>query len=141
MQLETDFIIVELDPQTFHPLIQAEFEGLEDYWWVLDSGASKTVMDISMSSLYTNEELEPVMATGLGKEVVSTASGIIPSLQLGGYRFKQHKVALVDLKHINEEYARFSEKKIIGLIGCDFLYSYQAILDFQNKKIAFEVPD
>jgi hypothetical protein len=139
MYLEINFIVVELDPQTFHPLVQAEFEGVEGYWWVLDSGASKTVLDISMTSLYTPEELDPVMATGLGKEVVSTASGIISSFNLGGYQFKQQKVALVDLKHINEEYAKFSDKKIIGLIGCDFLCSNQATIDFKKRKLIFEI--
>lgn len=135
MNREINFTIIELEPNTFHPLISAEFEGLEDYWWVIDSGASKTVMDINYSSLYTTEELDPVMATGLGKEVVSTTSGIIPKLTLGGNDFGPQKVALVDFNHINAEYSKFSNKKIIGLIGCDFLYGNQVIIDFKNKSV------
>lgn len=45
------------------------------------------------------------------------------------------RVALVDFGHINNEYAKFSDKKIVGLIGCDFLYSRRAILDFKHKWI------
>jgi len=42
---------------------------------------------------------------------------------------------LVNFQHINDEYAKFSDKKIIGLIGCDFLYSRKAILNFEEAKL------
>jgi len=136
---EIKFSILELEPHTFHPLIKAEFDGVNEYWWVIDSGASKSVMDINFTKLYLSEKKDPIMVTGLGKEVVSTSSGVITSLKLGGYNFGPVQVALVDFKHINEEYAKFSDKKIIGLIGCDFLFAHNAIMDFKRKilKIQF----
>ncbi len=73
------------------------------------------------------------MATGLGKEVVETSSGKIVGLKLGSFNFGTLKVAIVDFSHINLEYAKFSEKKIVGLLGSDFLYSRKAILDFENS--------
>ena len=79
---------------------------------------------------------ETVMATGLGKEVVETSSGLIASLQMGGYDFGPLLVALVDFQHINDEYAKFSTKRVVGLIGCDFLYAHKAILDFDKKIIS-----
>jgi len=135
MTKEIPFLIVELEPNTFHPLVKAEFDLQDEYWWVIDSGASKSVMDINFSALYTSEDLDPIMATGIGKEMVSTASGIIPSFNLGEINFGQLKVALVDFMHINEEYAKFSDKKIIGLIGCDFLCHHEAIIDFKKKTL------
>jgi hypothetical protein len=135
MTKEIDFSIIELEPDTYHPLIKAAFDLTEEYWWVIDSGASKSVMDINFSSCYTSEDIDPVMATGIGKEIVSTSSGIIPSFTLGGTDFGQLNVALVDFKHINQEYSKLSDKKIIGLIGCDFLYSHEAVIDFKRKKL------
>jgi hypothetical protein len=69
------FEIVELEAGTYHPLVCAEFPGLEHAWWVIDSGASKSVFDVSLSSYYTLDENDSVMATGLGKEVVETRRG------------------------------------------------------------------
>jgi len=43
---------------------------------------------------------------------------------------------LVNFMHINTEYAKFSDKRIVGLIGCDFLYSHKAILDFDKKVVS-----
>ncbi len=132
---EISFEIVELEPKTYHPLAEAEFPGLEGYWWVIDSGASKSVFDCSLTDYYSADENDSVMATGLGKEVVETSSGTIAEFKIGGISFGPLKVALVDFGHINDEYAKFSDKKIVGLIGCDFLYSRKAILDFEQTKL------
>lgn len=135
MSKELKFIIIELEPNTFHPLVRADFKGLENYWWVIDSGASKSVMDITLMDHYLREETEAVMATGLGKEEVSTSSGIIEDLRLDGISFGPLKVALVDFQHISTEYSKFSDKKIIGLIGCDFLYARKAVIDFNRCRV------
>jgi len=132
---EISFEIVELEAKTYHPLVRAEFQGLDDHWWVIDTGASKSVFDVLLISHYIPDESEAVMATGLGKEVVETNSGSIDEFKIGGFSFGQLKVALVDFSHINAEYAKFSDKKIVGLIGCDFLYTRKAVLDFELKKI------
>ena len=132
---EICFEVVELEAMTYHPLLKAEFDGIEELWWVIDSGASKSVFDVSLTDHYVPDENESVMATGLGKEVVETSSGSIAELKLGGFNFGPLKVALVNFQHINDEYAKFSNKKIVGLIGCDFLYSRKAILDFEQATL------
>lgn len=132
---EISFEIVELEANTYHPLIKAEFNGLDEHWWVIDSGASKSVFDVSLFHYYEVGEDDSVMATGLGKEVVETRSGTIAELKIGEFSFGHLKVALVDFRHINDEYAKFSDRKIVGLIGCDFLYSHHAIIDFNKSMI------
>ncbi len=136
MREEFSFEIVELEEKTYHPLIRAEFKGLEEHWWVIDTGASKSVFDESLSGYYIVGDEDVVMATGLGKEVVETNSGKIAEFILGGYNFGGLKVALVDFHHINNEYSKFSDKKIVGLIGSDFLYSRKAIIDFDKGTIS-----
>jgi len=135
MMKEICFEIVELEAKTYHPLVKAEFMGLEQYWWVIDSGASKSVFDIALTNHYITNDEDSVMATGLGKEVVETSSGTILEFKIGGFNFGPLKVALVEFLHINEEYAKFSDKKVVGLIGCDFLYSRKAILNFEQTKL------
>ena len=135
MSKEIKFTIIELESNTFHPLLKADFNGLEEYWWVIDSGASKSVMEISLAQHYLHEAIDTVMATGLGKEIVSTESGKIRDVKLGGFSFGPLPVALVDFQHINTEYSKFSDKKIIGLIGCDFLRKHKAVIDFGKSII------
>jgi len=92
-------------------------------------------MEISFAMHYLPEKIDSVMATGLGKEIVSTESGKIKNLKLGSFSFGPLPVALVDFQHINSEYAKFSDKKIIGLIGCDFLHKHKAVIDFGRSTI------
>ena len=132
---EICFEIVELESKTWHPLVKAEFAGLDEHWWVIDSGASKSVFDVSLTGHYASDENDSVMATGLGKEVVETSSGTIAEFKIGSINFGTLKVALVNFQHINDEYAKFSDRKIVGLIGCEFLYTHKAILNFEMKKL------
>lgn len=136
MRLELSIEIVELEEKTFHPLLKAELEGLESCWWVIDTGASKSVFDETLTDYVTDENQDSVMATGLGKEMVHTNSATVSKLVLGGYNFGPLNVALIDFLHINNEYTKFSDKKIVGLIGCDFLYLHKALLDFDQRVVS-----
>ena len=128
-------VIAELEEETLHLLVAAEIEGLENYWWVVDTGASKSVVDRAVAIFFVGEESEGSMATGLGKEMVETTTGWIRKFSLGGYSFDALRVAIVDLHHINEEYARYSDKKIAGLLGSDFFSREKALIDYQNLTI------
>ncbi len=128
-------VIVELEEETLHLLVAAEIEGQENYWWVVDTGASKSVVDRAVAIFFVGEESEGSMATGLGKEMVETTTGWIRKFSLGGYSFDALRVAIVDLHHINEEYARYSDKKIAGLLGSDFFSREKALIDYQNLTI------
>ncbi len=139
MRQEISFEIIELEEQTYHPLINACFIGLENHFWVIDTGASKSVFDESLNGYFMAGDEDTVMATGLGKEVVETNSGKITELILGGINFGALKVALVDFKHINAEYAKFSDKKIVGLIGCDFLCARKAIVDLEKQILSLVI--
>jgi Aspartyl protease len=132
---EIYFEIIEFEQNTYHPLVKAELEGVDSYWWVIDTGASKSVFNSNLARYYTLDHEDSISATGLGKELVETNSAMISSISLGGIDFGPLQVALVDFLHINEEYAKFSDKKIAGLIGSDFLVAHNAIIDFGAKKI------
>ena len=134
--LEIGIEIVELEEKTYHPLVEAEFQELNGYWWVIDTGASKSVFDEALTDFYTLDNDDRVMATGLGKELVETNSGKIDSFIVGGTDFGELHVALINFTHINTEYAKFSDKRIIGLLGSDFLFAHKAILDFDLKKLS-----
>jgi hypothetical protein len=133
--VEITFDVVELEEQAYHILVEAEFDRLENGWWIIDTGASRSVFDQAMSALYVQENSDSVLATGLGQEMVETGSGSVSDLVLGGVSWGILRVALVDFHHINAEYSKFTNKKIIGLLGADFLLAHNAIIDFKQHKI------
>ena len=127
--------VVELEEETIHLLVKVERGGLENHWWVVDTGASKSVIDRAVAAIFVGEESEGSMATGLGKEMVETSTGVISDFRLGGIDFGQLKVAIVDLHHTNDEYSSYSDKRIAGLLGSDFFYREKAMIDYKNKTI------
>lgn len=137
-KLEIKFELEELEQDSFHPLVRASFDGLENSWWVIDTGASKTVFDHELEAYYTLQHGEETSATGLGEELVTVRSAWLPDLWLGEQSFGECPVALVGFGHINAEYARFSEKRVVGLLGADFLKKHNAILDFRQQKLILD---
>lgn len=128
-------VVVELEEETIHLLVRAEADGLENHWWVVDTGASKSVIDREVATFFVGEESAGSMATGLGQEMVETSTGHIGQLVLGGIEFKPLTVAIVDLHHINEEYAKYSDKRIAGLLGSDFFFREKAVIDYSQRII------
>ncbi len=127
--------VVLLEEDTIHLLVEAVADGLENHWWVVDTGASKSVVDRAVAVHFVGEESAGAMATGLGQEMVETSTGFLSQLILGGFRFEPLQVAVVDLHHINEEYSKYSDKRIAGLLGSDFFYREKAIIDYDSKLI------
>jgi hypothetical protein len=127
--------VVELEDDTIHLLVKAEHSELENHWWVVDTGASKSVIDRAVAAIFVGEESEGSMATGLGKEMVETSTGVIGDFRLGGIDFEALKVAIVDLHHINDEYSKYSDKRIAGLLGSDFFYREKARIDYAHRII------
>ena len=128
-------VVVELEEETIHLLVQAETEGLANHWWVVDTGASKSVVDKAVAPHFVGEESVGSMATGLGKEMVETSTGMIGNFRLAGISFDPLVVAIVDLHHINEEYTKYSDKIIVGLLGSDFFYREKAVIDYKKRVI------
>ncbi|HEY5511255.1 MAG TPA: retropepsin-like aspartic protease [Prolixibacteraceae bacterium] len=127
--------VVELEEETIHLLVKVEHDELENHWWVVDTGASKSVIDRAVAAVLVGEESAGSMATGLGKEMVETSTGEISDFRLCGINFGVLKVAIVDLHHINEEYSKYSDKRIAGLLGSDFFYREKATIDYKSKLI------
>ena len=125
--------VVFLEEGTIHLLVEAVALDVENLWWVVDTGASKSVGDRALASSFVGDQVVGSPATGLGKEMVETSTGFISNLILGGFSFDTLQVAIVDLHHINEEYAKYSDKRIAGLLGSDFFFREKALVDYEAR--------
>jgi hypothetical protein len=128
--------VVLLEEGTMHLLVPAVADGVENYWWVVDTGASKSVVDKAFAFNFVHDEMEGAMATGLGQEMVETSTGLIRNFRLGGMSFEPLQVAIVDLHHINDEYSKYSDKRIAGLLGSDFFFREKAVIDYADRTIS-----
>ena len=138
MQYIIPINIVELEEDNYHLMVTTVFQDSEEGTWVIDTGASKTVFDKSLEGYFTELETEnfgEMQSAGLGEETIDTQVGEIPSLKLGDFVIEKLKVALIDLTHINNLYEKYTDIKIYGLIGSDFLYKYNAVINYQTKEL------
>lgn len=133
--------IVELEEGNFHVMIKAQFSDSMPGKWVIDTGASRSVFDNSLEKYFKTIENDPrdeVLSAGIGIGTLESRTGIIRNIQFGDLKIKKLRVALIDLSHINDLYAKYNSAKICGLIGSDFLNKYKAVIDYANKKLILE---
>jgi hypothetical protein len=133
-KIEIPIRLVELENENYHILVEIKFSDNEPQMWVIDTGASKTVLDINLINYFTEVEtpMTEIESRGIGDTTIETKSGNIRVMKLGDKILYNLNVALIDLSQLNILYHRFTNEKITGLIGSDFLVRYKATIDFKK---------
>lgn len=137
MKIKIPIRIIELEDDNFHLIIPSLFFDSTIGYWVIDTGASKTVFDKNLTSKYNLSDDMPdqVNTAGIGGMPIESALAEIKGVSYGKLKLKNFKVALLDLSAINKLYSKAANLKICGLLGGDFLMKYNAIVDYKRKII------
>ena len=133
--------IIELEEENFHILIEGHFEHEEPSCWIIDTGASKSVLDINLKSFYEvidSDNLDDYQSAGINQGMMETSVGNMKQLNFGNLKITGHKVALIDLNHVNEIYGKYTNFRIAGLLGGDILMRYKCLIDYDNQIIRFQ---
>lgn len=140
-RINLPLILLELDEGNFHILIESKIGGAETSHWVIDTGASKTVFDSTLQDKYEicNDLLSEIESAGIGDTKIETKVGVIERLYLGGKIIDNFSVGLIDLSNLNMLYRQYTDYKISGLIGSDFLLKHKAIIDYENLTLALSI--
>lgn len=107
-------------------------------YFILDTGASKTVLDKNQIHLFNlNQEIELLeeKSTGLGTNSMDIHQTKIDLLEIGDKKIENISLAIIDLSHVNETYEKLGFKKIQGVLGSDLLHQYKAIIDYKSLKL------
>ena len=103
---------------------------------LIDTGASKTVLDKNFVAekfpdlkLEINEQL----TTGVGSNTIQSEFTEISDLRIGNFHLPLFKVAILDLKHVNETYTMIQLPSIHGVIGCDLLVECKAVINLKKE--------
>jgi hypothetical protein len=136
--LKLDLHIIELEDENYHIMVEGKFADGEKYMWIVDTGASKTVLDKNLEMYY--EIIEPgneddFQSAGINEGMIDTQVGKTGLLRFGDLVVEELKVALIDLSHVNDIYSKYSEHRIAGLIGGDILKKHRAIIDYREAKL------
>ena len=135
--------IIELEHDNFHILISGEFQDGEKCHWIIDTGASKSVMDVRLNPYYEKLESngdDEYQSAGINQGMIETEVGNLFSLKFGELTIENLKVALIDLDHINSIYEKYTDYRIAGLIGGDVLKKYQCQIDYFSESLTFSPP-
>jgi len=133
-KIEIKLKLVELENENYHIMVETRFFDGFKGMWIVDTGASKTVIDSNLENYYSSVEtpLTEIESMGIGNTKVETKSGIIDTIFIGDVCLNNLQVALIDLSPINKLYQSFAFETITGLIGSDFLVQHKAVIDFKK---------
>ncbi len=141
--IEIPLQIIELEHDNYHILIEGNFFDESFSYWIIDTGASKTVLDSNLIEYYADVELEneeDYQSAGINQGMLDTSVGKMHFLRFGEFKIVNQKVALIDLNHVNEIYEKYTSFKIAGLLGGDILMQYKCMIDYSRKIIKFNIP-
>ncbi len=137
MKIKIPVRIIELEDDNFHLIIPSLFFDSTTGYWVIDTGASKTVFDKNLTSKYklSGDSPERVNTAGIGGMTMESEIAEIKEVTWGKLKIVNFKVALLDLSSVNKLYSKTANLNICGLLGGDFLMKYNAIVDYKRKII------
>ncbi len=138
--IELPIQIIELEHDNYHILVEGCFKDEAPSCWVIDTGASKTVLDKNLDSYYElleSDNLDDYQSAGINQGMLETAVGKLTYLRFDKLEIVGQKVALIDLNHVNEIYGKYTSFRISGLLGGDILMRYQCTIDYAGRTIRF----
>ncbi len=139
--IQIPLTLLNLQDDGFHLLMEVIVFN-QPFKAVLDTGASKTVFDKTSIERHINPELLKLsdqLSTGLGTKSMESYVLNIPDLQIGDLHLKDYNAAVLDLSTINFAYEQIEQEPIIGVIGGDLLFKYQAIIDYKKSSLIFNI--
>ncbi len=135
--------LVTLEDDSYHLLVACQINGIAGFL-VVDTGASKTVLDSNFVNEYTTlSEEQKIKSHGVGEEQFATQLVEINHFEIGNPNSEEQPIitlkidafpcALIDLSTLNAMYQQFCNRTICGLLGSDLLLKHAAIIDYQGK--------
>ncbi len=133
--------LIELEQNNFHLVLKGKLGNGKEIFWIIDTGASKTVFDSNLQDCYKlikENDHEQYQSAGISVGMVETQVGTLDKLRLGKLKIKNLKVALIDLSHVNDIYRKYRDIQIAGLLGSDVMKTYGCRIDYQSATIIFQ---
>lgn len=126
--------IVGLEDNSYHLIVPVEINGIQGDM-IIDTGASVTVVDKQVFPDNLLEETTVQMTSGSVTGQIHDVHLVkAAKFKIGQRTIKKMPLAAIDLKYVNEMYDKHLNRKIIGLLGCDFCVRHQVVIDYRKKE-------
>ncbi len=132
--------LLNLQDDGFHLLVEVVVFN-QKFKAVLDTGASKTVLDKEILEKHIGENgltLSDKVSTGLGTTSMESYSCLLPDFHIGDFHLQQFEIAVLDLSSINYAYQNLSFEPVIGVIGGDILYLHNGVIDYGKRTLTLK---
>lgn len=129
--------LINLQDDGFHLLVEIVVFGIK-FNAVLDTGASKTVLDKMTVEQYIKRgelRISDKLSTGLGTNTMESHTVILPDLKIGKLKLKNFESAVLDLSTISTAYESLNLPPVIGVLGGDILRSHQAVISYKQSQL------
>ncbi len=105
---------------------------------VLDTGASRTVLDKDEIKRLVKEELremEGKKSAGLGTDGMTTHSAEIKRFKINSLIIENMEVLVLDLAILNRSYDQLGHERVAGVMGSDLLIRHRAKIDLAKNRL------
>ena len=123
-----------------HIFVQCTIMGQKQFM-LIDTGCSNTVFD-SNTETFSGIRLHEIKDSGknysLNASIDDVKVGKIKDFAIGRFKVNMNRAVFISLEHINALYESLIGRKIIGILGSDFLKKYKAVIDFGAGKMALK---
>lgn len=126
--------LLAIEPGGYHLMIQAFINGYKANV-LIDTGASRTVMDIARVEHFNDKpEIKPFekLFAGLGAGGIKTHICTIPKISFGTKALYALDIVCIDMTSINKTYAVYDLPRIDMVLGGDLLVKMNAVIDYRN---------
>jgi hypothetical protein len=140
MTTTVPFKILSLDAEGFHLMIKVKING-KSANLIIDTGASKTVLDRTRVSKYVKERdfiSHDKLSSGLGTNSMESHMTLLKKISIGDLVINDYTTVLLDLSHVNGSYQQIGLKPVEGVLGSDILLLYNAVIDYEKKTLKFK---
>lgn len=128
------FRVIDFDEDGYHWLVECSVNNA-DYWLVVDTGATRTVIDQSVLGEIEVKSHPQGLVIGFGSQTNSIDTATLSSVWIGGIEFTNLEVAVADLSNLIELYSQMANVKLAGILGCDFLMRNATSINIHRKRI------
>jgi len=124
--------LISVEGEGAHILVTSRLNKNVNGYCIVDTGASVSAFD---KELFENEVIlrnlnQKIQSSGITNHSLNALPVSIEKIFIGKIKFNINQAVLIDLSHINKIYKQFTNKKIIGIIGGNFLTAHKALINY-----------
>ncbi|MFC1851847.1 DUF4292 domain-containing protein [candidate division CSSED10-310 bacterium] len=129
---------IPLDIQGVHLFLQCWVNDSEPLWFLLDTGASISIIDRDLAQKLGFELTGRISGTGTGEKQVEVNFIQNAAIRLRGVKLPAQTIAAISLRNALE--VGFG-REVAGILGYDFIKCFVVEIDYEKKKLQLHDPE